>query len=81
MSNITVKEQILLKYQDLTTVVDKTNVDLEKMIVKNRVTVPRDFRREMRRIREIAVDIGRLTAELEKNMRDDKAARKSNKNA
>lgn len=70
-------DALMLTFQSLNENTETTHTELYKLCVKRRVTSGRDFRRQMRIIRDVAIKASKLSADIEKLLREEK----ENKNA
>ncbi len=60
------KEDVVLKFAELTRLLDISNDDFDNFLLKNKITSGRDFRRSLRNIRNTAEEAIKLSLSLEK---------------
>ena len=70
------KEQVVLKFAELTRLIDVSNDDFDNFLLKNKITSGRDFRRSLRNIRNTAEEAIKLSLALEKDIRKQKQENK-----
>ncbi len=70
------KEDVVLKFAELTRLLDISNDDFDNFLLKNKITSGRDFRRSLRNIRNTAEEAIKLSLSLEKQIRQEKKEKK-----
>lgn len=70
------KEDVVLKFAELTRLLDVSNDDFDNFLLKNKITSGRDFRRSLRNIRNTAEEAIKLSLSLEKQIRQEKKEKK-----
>jgi len=70
------KEEVVLKFAELTRLIDVSNDDFDNFLLKNKITSGRDFRRSLRNIRNAAEEAIKLSLALEKDIRKQKQENK-----
>lgn len=71
------KEDVVIKFAELTRLLDITNDDFDNFLLKNKITSGRDFRRSLRQIRNTAEEAIKLSLTLEKQIRQEKKEKKN----
>ena len=71
------KDEIVIKFAELTRLLDLSNDDFDNFLLKNKITSGRDFRRSLRNIRNTAEETIKLSLSLEKQIREDKKEKKN----
>ena len=71
------KEDVVIKFAELTRLLDITNDDFDNFLLKNKITSGRDFRRSLRHIRNTAEEAIKLSLTLEKQIRQEKKEKKN----
>ena len=66
------KEKIILKFADVLGTLNSANSELDRFVLKKRVTAGRDFRRKFRVIRDLCKEIINESQEFEKLVREEK---------
>jgi hypothetical protein len=68
----TEQEKIILKFADILGTINSANAELDRFVLKERVTAGRDFRRKFRVLRDLCKEIITVSQEYEKTIREDK---------
>lgn len=72
-------EKLFLRYSDITNLIDKAHVNLEKIAIKKRVTAGRSFRKDLRDLKKYIDECTRLSREIDAHNKEIKESKKTNK--
>jgi hypothetical protein len=70
-------EEIFLKYAEIVNLVNKSNIDIEKLTLKQQITAGRHFRTEMRHLKNKIDEVVSLSRALDDDNREFKDNKKS----
>jgi len=69
-------EEIFLKYAEIVNLVNKSNIDIEKLTLKCQITAGRHFRTEMRNLKSKIDEVVSLSRSLDADNRETKDNKK-----
>lgn len=69
-------EEIFLKYAEIVNLVNKSNIDIEKLTLKGQITAGRHFRTEMRNLKSKIDEVVSLSRSLDTDNRETKENKK-----
>jgi len=70
-------EDIFLKYAEIVNLVNKSNIDIEKLTLKQQITAGRHFRTEMRHLKSKIDEVVALSRSLDTDNRENKENKKA----
>lgn len=70
-------EDIFLKYAEIVNLVNKSNIDIEKLTLKQQITAGRHFRTEMRHLKSKIDEVVALSRFLDADNRENKENKKA----
>lgn len=76
MSNKNQQEKIILKFADVLATIRGAEAELDRFVLKDKVTAGRDFRRKFRMMRDLCKEIISESKEYEKQIRQEKKDKK-----
>ncbi len=62
-------ENFFLQYAEMCTIINKANIEVEKLTLKNQITAGRHFRKEMRELKKIISEIMKTSLEIDDDNR------------
>lgn len=70
-------ENFFLKYAEIVNLINKSNIDIEKLTLKQQITAGRHFRKEMRMLKAKIDEVVSISRELDGDNRVNKDNKKS----